>query len=210
MALRFAHQTYDQRVVFEAGAARTALPAEVQRLGGRRVLLITSGSGSDLVAEVAAGLPVVDTFADVRRHVPVPVAEQARARAARARADLLLSVGGGSSTGTAKAVALTTGLPIIAVPTTYAGSEATPVWGLTADGRKTTGTDAAVLPRTVVYDPELTRTLPTGLTVASGLNALAHGVDAQWAPRADPVNSALGLAGVRALTGWPAGRAPGR
>jgi maleylacetate reductase len=145
------------------------------------------------------GLPVVGTFDEVRMHVPIEVAERARQRAAEVDADLLLSVGGGSTTGTAKAVALTSGLPILAVPTTYAGSEATPVWGLTDQARKTTGSDLRVLPRTVVYDPELAATLPIGLTVASGLNALAHGVDSQWAPRADPINSALGLEGVRAL-----------
>ena len=112
---------------------------------------------------------------------------------------LLISIGGGSATGLAKAVALTTGLPIVAVPTTYAGSEATRVWGMTEAGRKDTGTDLRVLPETVVYDAALTQRLPVDLSVASGLNALAHSVDAMWAPRADPVNAVLAGEAIRAL-----------
>jgi maleylacetate reductase len=127
------------------------------------------------------------------------VAARARAVAARDDVDALVCVGGGSTTGLAKAVALTTGLPIVAVPTTYAGSEATTVWGLTEGGRKTTGVDDRVLPRTVVYDAALTATMPVALSVASGLNAVAHCVDSMWAPRADPVNAALAVEGVRAL-----------
>jgi alcohol dehydrogenase class IV len=94
---------------------------------------------------------------------------------------------------------MTTGLPVIAVPTTYSGSEATTVWGLTENGRKTTGTDSLVLPRTVVYDASLTLSLPVDMSVASGLNALAHCVDALWAPKADPINAALATEGIRAL-----------
>jgi maleylacetate reductase len=100
----------------------------------------------------------------------------------------------------AKAIALTTGLPIIAIPTTYAGSEATNVWGLTEAGAKTTGVDDRVLPTTVIYDAALTFSLPLDLTVASGINALAHCIDSMWAPRADPINQALAVEGIRALT----------
>ncbi len=110
-------------------------------------------------------------------------------------------MGGGSTTGTAKAVALTTGLPILAVPTTYAGSEVTAVWGMTERARKTTGTDPSVLPRTVVYDPELTLTLPAELSAASGLNALAHCVEAFWAPRRNPISALAAEEGIRALGG---------
>ena len=116
-----------------------------------------------------------------------------------AGADAVLAIGGGSTTGVAKAVALTTRLPVVAVPTTYSGSEVTPTWGLTEDGRKTTGVDVAVLPRTVVYDPELTVSLPAGLAVASGLNAMAHCVEAMWAPRRNPVSTVVAEEGVRSL-----------
>jgi alcohol dehydrogenase class IV len=132
-------------------------------------------------------------------HVPADVAGQAREAAKEHGADALLSVGGGSATGLAKAVALTSGLPVIAVPTTYAGSEATSVWGLTEGARKTTGVDARVLPRVIVYDAELTVSLPVPVSVASGLNALAHCVDAMWGPAADPIDRALASEGIRAL-----------
>lgn len=203
----FVYESYGQRVVFGAGGARAALAAEVGRLGGTRVLLVVADAEHEVARSLTGGLPVTATFSGVRPHVPVAVATAARALAAEADADVVVSVGGGSTTGTAKAVALTTGLPIVAVPTTYAGSEATAVWGLTDAGRKTTGTDPAVLPRAVVYDPDLTLSLPVGLTVASGLNALAHCVDSLWAPHANPVSSALAVAGVRALReGLPAVR----
>jgi maleylacetate reductase len=132
-------------------------------------------------------------------HVPVEGAERARGAAVRSDADVLVSVGGGSTTGLAKAVALTTGLPVIAVPTTYAGSEATPVWGLTEGAKKTTGTDKRVLPRVIVYDAALTMSLPVDMSVASGLNALAHCVDSMWAPNADPITAAFAAEGIRSL-----------
>ena len=203
----FEYQSYGQRVVFGAGNARAALAAEVERLSGARILLIVADAEHDVARALTEGLPVAATFTGVRPHVPAAVAAAVRAVAADSGADVVVSVGGGSTTGTAKAVAMTTGLPIVAVPTTYAGSEATAVWGVTDAGRKTTGTHPAVLPRAVVYDPDLTMSLPVDLTVASGLNALAHCVDSLWAPNANPVSSALAVAGVRALRdGLPAVR----
>jgi maleylacetate reductase len=196
--------TYDAlpgRVVFGAGCARRALAPELERLGARRALLIAAEPERALAEELAAGAAdrVARGFYDVRPHVPVEIAEQARAAARDAGADVLLSIGGGSTTGTAKAVALELGLPILAVPTTYAGSEMTPVWGLTEGGRKTTGRDDAVLPRTVLYDPELTLTLPVGIAVPSAINALAHCVEAFYGPTASPITSLLAEEGIRAL-----------
>jgi alcohol dehydrogenase class IV len=133
-------------------------------------------------------------------HVPVEVAERARQAATANGIDALVSVGGGSTTGLAKAIAMTSGLPIIAVPTTYAGSEATPVWGLTEGAKKKTGTDQKVLPKVIIYDAALTTSLPAAMSVASGLNALAHCVDAMWGPNADPINAALAGEGIRSLT----------
>ncbi|MGW7243546.1 maleylacetate reductase [Streptomyces sp. NPDC054804] len=197
--MRFVHDTLPQRVRFASGAAEEGLAAEVAALGARRVMVVAGATERELADRVTAGLPVVHRHDDVVMHVPVEVALRARTAAADQDVDALVSVGGGSTTGLAKAVALTTGLPIVAVPTTYAGSEATAVWGLTEDSVKTTGTDAKVLPRAVVYDASLTLSLPVGLSVASGLNALAHCVDSLWAPRTDPINQALAAEGVRAL-----------
>jgi len=203
----FSYDALPGRVVFGAGSARRVLRDEVDALGGTRVLLVCTQQEEPLARELAAPLGdrVVAAFTGVRPHVPVEVAEAARSLAAEHRADLVLSVGGGSTTGTAKAVALSSGLPVLAVPTTYAGSEVTPVWGMTEGNRKTTGTDRRVLPRTVVYDAELTLTLPVPLAAASGLNAMAHCVEAFWAPGANPVTSALAAQGIAALgRGLPA------
>ncbi|MEY2517883.1 MAG: maleylacetate reductase, partial [bacterium] len=111
----------------------------------------------------------------------------------------LVSIGGGSAVGLAKAIALSGGLPIAAVPTTYAGSELTTVWGMTEDGRKTTGRDPEVAPRLVIYDPELTYDLPATVTAASGMNAVAHCVEALWAAGATPVTDAAAVEGLRRL-----------
>ena len=197
----FARDALPGRVVFGAGAARTALAGEVARLGVSRLLLIAAGGGETVARELAAPLAdrIAGTFSGVQPHVPVEVADAARKQAAAIGADAVLSVGGGSATGTAKAVALTTGLPVIAVPTTYAGSEVTPVWGLTDGERKTTGVDPRVLPRLVIYDPELTVSLPGPLSAASGLNAMAHCVDAFWAPGRNPVSALAAAEAIRVL-----------
>src|SRR3954463_12150949 len=190
MSVRFIHDTLPQRVVFASFEAAYRVAEEVSRLGASRVMVIAGEAEAALADTVAAGLPVAGRHAEGVVHVPADVADRARKVAEEQQVDVLVSIGGGSTTGLAKAVALTTGLPIVAVPTTYAGSEATSVWGLTEGSRKTTGTDPRVLPRVVVYDATLLSTLPVGLSVASGLNALAHCVDSMWAPRTDPVDQA--------------------
>jgi alcohol dehydrogenase class IV len=197
--MQFVHESRAQRVHFASGAAADAVSTEIGLLGARRVMVIASAQESDLAERVTAQLPVAVRHDEVVMHVPVEVADRARRIAGDEGVDALVSVGGGSTTGLAKAVAMTTGLPIVAVPTTYAGSEATPVWGLTEAGRKTTGVDPVVLPRAVVYDASLTLGLPVGMSVASGLNALAHCVDSLWAPGANPINAALAAEGARAL-----------
>jgi maleylacetate reductase len=193
----FVHDVPASRVVFGRGSI-AQVGAEVDRLGAARVLLMSS-SRHAAALEAQLGDRIAGRFSDVVMHVPVEVAQRAAAEARAAGADLVVAVGGGSATGTAKAVARETGLPILAVPTTYAGSEMTPIWGMTEDGRKTTGRDAAVLPRTVVYDPELTVSMPPHLSAASGMNALAHLVEGLYAPSVSPLLAAQAEEGVRAL-----------
>jgi maleylacetate reductase len=200
MSLTFDHETLGQRVLFGTGAAAANLAAEVARLGAERVMVIASDFETPMARTVAAGIQVALWHHDVVMHVPVGTAEKARAAAAEHGIDLLVCVGGGSTTGLAKAIAMTSRLPVIAVPTTYAGSEATNVWGLTEASRKTTGVDDAVLPATVIYDAALTLSLPVDMSVASGLNGMAHCIDSMWAPRADPINAALAAEGIRALS----------
>ena len=200
MALNFEHVTLGQRVRFGHGQAAQNLAAEVERLNAKNVMVIAGERSMEFAREIVANVEVSVWHSDVVMHVPVETAEKARAVAARNEIDLLVSVGGGSTTGLAKAVALTTGIPIVAVPTTYAGSEATDVWGLTEAGRKTTGVDARVLPKTVIYDSALMLSLPVEMSVASGLNGMAHCIDSLWAPKANPINAALAAEGIRALS----------
>jgi maleylacetate reductase len=197
MSLVFEHETMAQRVVFGSGRAAGHLRAEVVRLGSATPLVIAGPRHGDLIAR--AGLAAATRYSRTVEHVPIDVAVDARSVAKSSGCDLVIAVGGGSATGLAKAVALTSGLPIVAVPTTFAGSEATDLWGVTEDGRKRTGTDAKVLPVTVIYDAELLADLPVEFAVASGLNAVAHCVDSMWGPRADPISSALAMEGLRTL-----------
>ncbi|MFG2016129.1 maleylacetate reductase [Actinomadura geliboluensis] len=199
-ALRFTYRPLPVRVVFGAGAL-AGLPAEAAALGLSRVLVLaTPGRRADAERAAAAlGDRLAGVHAGAVMHVPADAAAEACRAAAAAGADGLVAVGGGSAVGLAKAVAKETGLPIVAVPTTYAGSEMTPVWGMTEDGVKRTGRDERVLARTVLYDPSLTLGLPPAVSAASGMNAMAHAVEALYAPDASPVVSLMAEEAVRVL-----------
>jgi maleylacetate reductase len=198
----FTYQALPMRVVFGAGALGK-LPDEVAALGLSRVLVLCSPAQEDSGRMVAAGLGdrAAGVLAEARMHVPVEVARRARDLASELGADGCVAVGGGSAIGLGKAIALENDLPVIAVPTTYAGSEMTPVWGLTEDGEKRTGRDERVLPRSVLYDPELTLTLPAAMSATSGINAVAHAVEGLYAPDATPIVSLMAEEGTRALVG---------
>jgi maleylacetate reductase len=195
--------TYDQlpaRIVF--GAGRLAeVGAEAERLGAQRVMLVSDQAITALADNVAAqlGARLAVRWSEVIQHVPVDLADRARQAATAANIDAVVCIGGGSSTGLAKALALSHGVPIVAVPTTYAGSEQTTIYGLTGGRHKQTGKNPIVQPKVVVYDPELTLGLPPQVTGPSAFNALAHSVEALYAPGCNPVTSALALEGVRAI-----------
>jgi len=197
----FIHESTGARIVFGVGRVAEA-PAEIAAVGARP-LVISDPAFTETAEQVVAEFDgeVAGRIAEVRRHVPVESAEAARKEARGSAADCLVCLGGGSAIGLAKAVALTERLPIVAVPTTYAGSEVTPVWGITEAGVKITGRDPVVAPRTVVYDPELSYGMPAQLTAASGLNAVAHCVDALWAPGRTPLTDSFAESGVSALKG---------
>lgn len=200
MSLKFDHETLGQRVLFGSGQAAKNLAAEIERLKTQNVMVVAGDFELPMAKEIAADIEVKVWHSNVKMHVPIETAEEARAVARDNDIDLVVSVGGGSTTGLAKAIALTTSLPIIAIPTTYAGSEATNVWGITESARKTTGVDNKVLPVTVIYDSALTMSLPVEMSVASGLNGMAHCIDSLWAPHADPINAAMAAEGIRALS----------
>lgn len=199
MEIRFDHTTLGQRVLFGAGAAATNIAAALRDLGASRPLLVGGDHAAEVVDQICEQFALVGRIREVVQHVPAERARDAVALAQDVDADAVVAIGGGSATGLAKIIARDTGLPVVAVPTTFSGSEATDIWGMTEDERKTTGTDARVLPRVVVYDATLTQGLPPDLAVHSGLNALAHAVDSLWAPRANPINRAMAGEGMRAM-----------
>jgi alcohol dehydrogenase class IV/protocatechuate 3,4-dioxygenase beta subunit len=198
----FVHTASPSRVLFGAGTLRR-VRAEAERLGASRVLLLSDGSPSlrkdtERLREALGDL-VAAEFDGAAMHTPVEVTERALGMVRDRRVDCLVAIGGGSTTGLSKALAIRTDLPQIIVPTTYAGSEATPVLGETVDGRKVTRSSPAILPETVVYDVELTLGLPVTVSVTSGVNALAHAVEALYSPDADPVTDAMALEAVAAI-----------
>ncbi|GAB04545.1 maleylacetate reductase [Gordonia amarae NBRC 15530] len=199
--MRFDHTTLGQRILFGSGQAadNVRLAAEGFGAGASRILLIADAFAAEIADAVVGKVAVVARISDIVQHVPAGNARAAVSVATESGADAVVSIGGGSAVGLAKIIARDLHLPVIAVPTTFAGSEATDVWGQTENNRKVTGSDPHVLPKVVVYDATLSRSLPGQLAVASGLNAVAHAVDGFWAPRADPINKALGTEGLRAL-----------
>ena len=189
------------RVVFGQGTlARIA--DEVSRLGCSRAFIVADPHHAtkaaaklcELLGDRAVGLST-----DAAMHTPVEVTERVLEKVTAAAPDCLVSLGGGSTTGLGKALALRTGLPQIAVPTTYAGSEATPILGQTEQGRKTTLRSSQVLPRVIVYDVDLTIGMPVSLSVVSGMNAMAHAVEALYAKDGNPVTSMLAEQGIAAF-----------
>ncbi|MDE2453770.1 MAG: maleylacetate reductase [Burkholderiales bacterium] len=195
----FVYQAAPTRVVFGAGALQQ-LGAEIERLGARRALVLSTPGQRASAERVAQrlGERAAGIFAGAVMHVPIETARAARAEAARLGADCAVAIGGGSTTGLGKAIALESALPILAIPTTYAGSEMTPIWGLTEAGLKKTGRDARVLPRTVIYDPQLTLGLPYALTVTSAINAIAHAAEGLYAADGNPVTALMAEEGIRA------------
>ena len=198
--LSFVYQALPSRIVFGAGSLAT-IGAEMDHLGARRALVLATPEQhadaqrvAELLGERSAGI-----FGEAVMHVPIETARAAVAEAKRLGADCVVTIGGGSTTGLGKAIALESSLPILAVPTTYAGSEVTPIYGITESGLKKTGRDARVLPRTVIYDPQLTVSMPKQLTVTSGMNAMAHAVEGLYAVDANPITSLMAEEGIRAL-----------
>jgi maleylacetate reductase len=190
----FVYAAHPARIVFGAGTV-TQVREEAERLGASRVLLLSGPSSYAAGAPVrdALGPLLVAEFAGATMHTPVAVTERALTILREHDADCLVAIGGGSATGLSKALAVRTDLPQVVLPTTYAGSEVTPVLGETEDGRKTTRSSPAVLPETVIYDVELTLGLPVPASVTSGINAMAHAVEALYSPGANPITDGMAL-----------------
>lgn len=188
------------RVRFGAGI-RLAIAEEIEALGAKRALILTTAAQAAMADEFAqlCGPLAVGAFTEATMHTPVDISERAVAYAKETGCDVLVAIGGGSTTGLAKAIALRTDLPQIVVPTTYAGSEATAILGQTENGLKTTVTAPKVQPEVILYDAELVATLPVALTVTSALNAMAHAAEGLYARDSSPVSSLLAIEGLRAF-----------
>ena len=196
----FVYNGLPSRVVFGAGSL-AQLGREIELLGATRALVLSTPQQRAQAEALAGqlGERAAGVFAEAVMHVPVETARQARVFATEVGADCAIAIGGGSTTGLGKAIALEASLPIIAIPTTYAGSEMTPIYGLTEGGVKKTGRDLRVLPRTVIYDPTLTTSLPPALSLTSGINAIAHAAEGLYAQDANPIVSLMAEEGIRAL-----------
>ncbi|MHC4043391.1 maleylacetate reductase [Bradyrhizobium sp. 23AC] len=196
----FTFENLSCRVVFGSGTLGWA-GTEVERLGSKRALVLTTpqqeAQGRQLGA--ALGPLYADIFPGATMHTPVEVTTRALAAMKQCEADCIVALGGGSTTGLGKALALRAGVNQLCIPTTYAGSEMTPILGQTENGLKTAVRDAAVLPETVIYDVDLTLTLPASLAATSGINAIAHAVEALYARDTNPVTSLMAEEGIRAL-----------
>lgn len=196
----FTYAGTSSRVVFGAGSLEH-LEREVERSGARRPVVLSTPGQRAYALRLAQRLARWDAaaFTEAAMHVPAALVDEGLAFIRHRQADALVAFGGGSTIGLAKAIALETGLPILAIPTTYAGSEMTPVYGITRDGVKHTGRSPRVQPATVIYDPQLSTSLPVDASVTSALNAMAHAVEGLYAQDANPVTDLMACEGIRAL-----------
>ncbi|WCK12711.1 maleylacetate reductase [Agrobacterium tumefaciens] len=196
----FVYTTAPARIVFGTGSS-VGVAEEIRRLGLSRALVLSTphqkGDAEALAARL--GPLVAGVFSDAAMHTPVEVTKRAVEAYRAAGADCVVSLGGGSTTGLGKAIALRTDAPQIVIPTTYAGSEVTPILGQTENGVKTTLRGPEILPEVVIYDAELTLGLRVGISMTSGLNAMAHAAEALYARDRNPIASMMAVEGLRAM-----------
>lgn len=195
------HNATPHGVVFGPGAFKT-VGAEVEKLGATRCLVISTPGRSAIAERIRdiLGQSCVDVHANAKSHIPIDVVRDAQVKIKALEVDCMVAIGGGASIGLAKAIALETGLPFIAIPTTYSGSEMTGFCGITVDGVKRMHKSARMLARVVIYDPELTLGLPADITMASAMNALAHCVDALYVSTSSPITKHTAVEGLRVIT----------
>ena len=196
----FVYTAQPSRVVFGRGSLGR-LADEVKAVGAQKALVLCTPEQRKQ-AQVAADLlgPLsVGIYDGAQMHVPIESARKAREYSRSLGADCMVAIGGGSTIGLGKAIALESTVPIIAVPTTYAGSEMTPIYGITEDNVKKTGRDLRVLPKTVLYDPDLSATLPVRMSMVSGMNPIAHAAEGLYAKDGNPVMSLMAEEGIGAL-----------
>ncbi len=196
----FTYEGLPSRVVFGRGTL-AKVEEELDRLGHDKALVLSTPQQQGAAEALAErlGAKAAGVFAGAAMHTPVEVSKRAVAALEACGAACTVALGGGSTTGLGKAVALRAGSDQVVIPTTYAGSEMTPILGQTEGGAKTTLKDRAVLPEVVIYDVDLTLTLPPKLSAVSGLNAMAHAVEALYAQDRNPIVGLMATEAIRAL-----------
>jgi len=192
------HNATPPRIVFGPGRS-SVLGEEVERLGARRAMIVTTPGRASMGDRFATAISdrCVGLLPEAISQVPVDLVRRGVEKAAGRGADCLVAVGGGAATGLCKGIAYETGLPIIAVPTTYSGSEMTGFCGMTSDGVKRMHESLAMRPRTVIYDAELSLGLPPSTSASSAMNALAHCIDAVYLPSLSPLLAPAAVEGAR-------------
>ncbi|KAL7941926.1 hypothetical protein V8C42DRAFT_163881 [Trichoderma barbatum] len=190
----------DQRVLFGEDSL-SKLPSELSKLGCTKPLILTTPTKAFYVDDVAKLLngQIAGSFTRVTMHTPKEVTEEALEHSISVDADCIVSIGGGSAVGLGKTLFVRTGLPHICIPTTYSGSEMTPIVGQTENRIKVTHVDRKAIPAVVIYDVNLTLTLPTNISATSGLNAMAHAVEALYAQNSNPITSTFAIKGIQTL-----------
>jgi maleylacetate reductase len=196
----FSYNALPGRVVFGVGALEK-LAEEIERLGAKRALVLSTPQQRAQAEDIAQrlGARAAGVYDQAVMHTPIESVRAARLLAKSLDADCAVAIGGGSTVGLGKGIALESALPILAIPTTYAGSEMTPILGITENGIKKTQRELRMLPKVVIYDPNLTLSLPVGFSATSAMNAIAHCVEALYAQDANPVISLMAEEGIRAL-----------
>ncbi|MFK7986819.1 MAG: iron-containing alcohol dehydrogenase [Sandaracinaceae bacterium] len=179
------------------------LPGILTALEATRLLVICPASRRFL-DRLDFGDRPVEVFDGATAHVPERCVRAAEVALNASRADTVVSLGGGSATGLAKALRLRHDVRFVAIPTTYAGSEQTRIWGITDGDTKQTGRDDRVRPDAILHAPELFAAMPRTLSVLSLLNAMAHPISALSTGELDAETEALALSTVEVLS-WAIG-----
>lgn len=176
------------RVIFGSGTS-SQIPYEIERLGHRRVLVLSTQGQADQAKAVTASLGdrAGGLFSEAEMHTPIATTERAVEVLESVKATAVISLGGGSTIGLGKAIAVRTGVDQVVIPTSYAGSEMTDILGETRNGIKTTRRSPDIRPETVIYDVDLTLSLPVQMSATSAMNAVAHAMEALYAPDRNPV-----------------------
>lgn len=198
--MEFTYQSFPNKVYF-GEAYLKKLPEIIKEMGGKKLFVIASNRTKALVDNLTQSFEKenITVFSEIIQHVPKTMVDKALAVATENQSDIIMAIGGGSAIGLAKGVALHTNLSIVAIPTTYAGSEMTNTYGISSDGVKTVAKDMKVLPKTVIYAPSLTADMPLCLAATSSMNAMAHLIEAVYAFDINPITYQTALTGIRAL-----------